>query len=862
MQLTEEQSKIVSLNQGQHLVLAPPGTGKTELLVQRLSNAVKNGTQQNKMICLTFTNRAAKNMLDRVEKEIGEHKIFIGNIHSYCNTFLRKNKIIPQSTSLLDEEDVELLFNELKQDLHSFVYDKYKKGDDNTREIKTDELLKLNTFIKQKNLNFPESILQNPQIKFCNYKDDNQNQKNAIKMCAEYEQIKKESNFIDFDDLLTLSYAYLSESQENKPIFEWLQIDEVQDLNPLQWAIINKISNKEISHRVFFGDYEQAIFSFMGAKLEILDKVGKESTIHELQNNFRSPQYLLELYNIYAKFWLKPKWKYEPKSLNKLVKTQNSLAYKEIRIPHEVEQRNKWGDVFGYNIEYYSTEDDEIDWIIKNKLPKEPQENTAILVRANSSADKFAQKLNDYGVNYFKISGFDLFRRKVVKDLMAFLNIIVDDNDRNSWIRNFHLYGKIKTLKESRLFVNNMFINGIKPLDVIKQPKIEKTFLDSFLDNFQNKRVVIFDTETTGLDTKNDDIIQIAAIEITNGKLGNIFEVYINTDKDLTESEKIHHISKEYLNKYAIDKKEALQKFIDFIGNDTLIAHNLNFDLNILGSNLNACGFSGLSDKINLYDSIEITKRIYPNLPSYKLEYLLNKLKIEGTNSHNALDDVKATANLILTFESLIKKNQSERINFINNNKIVLNNFKNRFSPLYKALDSKFSDQLPIEEIVGMIISYMNDHLNYKIKNDIYDEIDKLTKHMEFNCKIDEVLVSLNKYIPEYIKYKESDLVLGNEKIVIATVHKAKGLEFENVIIPGCTDDNYPSYFSKQDGDKSIIEDARLLYVAMTRTKKRLLLTSHTLKIIPTKRGLRKLEQKPSRFLKPIVGILNDNGKI
>ena len=87
MNLTNQQQRIVNLETGQHLVLAPPGTGKTELLVQRLSYAIKRGIDQERMICLTFTNRAAKNMLDRVEKEVGEHSIFIGNIHSFCNTF-------------------------------------------------------------------------------------------------------------------------------------------------------------------------------------------------------------------------------------------------------------------------------------------------------------------------------------------------------------------------------------------------------------------------------------------------------------------------------------------------------------------------------------------------------------------------------------------------------------------------------------------------------------------------------------------------------------------------------------------------------------------------------------------------------
>lgn len=128
---------------------------------------------------------------------------------------------------------------------------------------------------------------------------------------------------------------------------------------------------------------------------------------------------------------------------------------------------------------------------------------------------------------------------------------------------------------------------------------------------------------------------------------------------------------------------------------------------------------------------------------------------------------------------------------------------------------------------------------------------------MKSKCTLDEALVSIKKYIPEYVKYKESDLVLGNEKIIISTIHKAKGLEFENVIIPGCTDNNFPSYFSVMDGEDAITEDARLLYVAMTRTKKRLLITSHTMKIIPTKRGPWELAQKPSRFLEPILEFFN-----
>ena len=831
MNLTKQQQAIVDLDKGQHLVLAPPGTGKTELLVQRLSQAIQNGVDQDTMICLTFTNRAAKNMLDRVENEVGEHDVFIGNIHSFCNVFLRKNNEIASDTSLLDEEDVALLLREVISEYPCYVY--AKKG---RATITGDQLYKYNVYRKQQQLQFPEELLQNPDLSFV---EGEEGLVAVGRLCDTYEKIKEESNFIDFDDLLLLTYHYLATYQNEMTLFNWLQIDEVQDLNPLQWAIIDKISTKDSSHRVFFGDYEQAIFSFMGAKLEVLDKVAAVSKIHFLQDNFRSPQYLLDLYNAYAKAWLNPKWEYVPVSKNLFQKVPGALSFREIVTQHEDGR--------------YGTLEDEIDWIVKKKLPKEPQESTAILVSTNAMADSFAHKFDEFGVEYFKISGFDLFRRKEIKDLMAFLSVIVSAEDRNAWIRNFHLYGRVKTLKDARVFINYLFSIGLRPFDFIGGVNYEQSYLDDFLFLLKEQRLVVFDTETTGLDTQNDDIIQIAAIEIVEGKVGRSFEVFINTGKNLTESEKIHHISKNHLNKHAINKTEALSQFIEFVGDDTLVAHNLKYDYEILNSNLQQENLPKLSNTIKLYDSIDLSKRLYPKLPSYKLEYLLEKLGIEGVNSHNALDDVKATVNLVLTFESPISTHVEARENFVERYHTVFNNIKERFTPIYQAVSGHFTEEMPLKEVVSMVMGYMTDTLNYKTNESVYGELDKLLRHMDRTCVLQDVFVSINKYIPEYVKYKESDLVVGDEKIIIATIHKAKGLEFENVIIPACTDDNFPSYYSKLAGDEGILESARLLYVAMTRTRKRLLITSHTKKI--TNWG-REFPQSPSRFLAPVLNLL------
>ena len=88
IKLSEEQQKIVELSEGEHLVLAPPGTGKTELLARRVSLALQRGIPPSKMICLTFTNRAAKGMKERADVTHPGSSVFIGNVHNLCINFL------------------------------------------------------------------------------------------------------------------------------------------------------------------------------------------------------------------------------------------------------------------------------------------------------------------------------------------------------------------------------------------------------------------------------------------------------------------------------------------------------------------------------------------------------------------------------------------------------------------------------------------------------------------------------------------------------------------------------------------------------------------------------------------------------
>ena len=832
--LSPEQQKIVDLESGQHLVLAPPGTGKTELLVHRIEKAIKN-FPQDEIACLTFTNRAAKNMVDRIERAIGENEVFIGNIHSYCSKFLRKNNLIPQITSMLDEQDTNLLFEEII-------------NDQGGSSLKFAEWSRFNSFFKQQSMGFDPKICQvNP------YLNDQWKAREGVSVCSRYEEIKKESNLIDFDDLLNLTYDHFNKDRSLKSNIKWLQVDEAQDLNPIQWAIIDKISSKDRSHRVFFGDIEQAIFSFAGSSIENIEQIQRDSQIHSLGLNYRSPQYLLDLYNLYAKTILKVNWSHTPvANENTPLSSGNLRMVFTQRSPQEGEVSNSIlpNMVNGYTSkkldalsnqelaemalqkqirkDLINLDNHKDSKKIKESIRAKLIDNSAILVRTNKDTERFDFHLKRYRpeLKVFVIAQFDLFKRMIVKDLMSVLRIIVNDRDKVAWTRNLSIFSGI-TLKASRPLIDTFFRSGVNPLDFIESSNSEVDYLDDFLELYNHQRIVVLDTETTGLNIDGeDDIIEIAAIEIIAGKIGESFVVNIDTDRDFTEAEKIHHISKEYLKEHAIDRTLALSNFVDFIGDDAIIAHNLDFDFTILNQNLQRVGIPILSKRIKTYDSVEITKRLFPILARYKLDYLIKRFDLEGVNSHRAIDDVKATISLITRCIREITETQVSRSNWENNPETVriVQRFKDRFSILYSALKSDFNKEIGMSDITNSITSYIADHVDkrrYEEKDFI--ELDKLKTYMDNSLTLERSILSIQNNVPNLAKSKESDLIVkGETDVVISTIHKAKGLEWNNVIIPYCINNVFPHFYSRTHSAQ--LEDARLLYVAMTRAKKRLAL--------------------------------------
>ncbi len=796
-ELSEEQVRILNLSEGKHLVLAPPGTGKTELIAQRVLKAVTvDKFPESEIICLTFTNRAARNMLDRVKQRVPNSKVFISNIHGFGTQFLTKNQLIPLASSFIDDADAEEILKEASASL-GISSPKYE------------------TFCKKALIN----KVNNNLAPFLN-RSEKHIEEYYLKLIVRYEKIKKESLLYDYDDILVLTLKHLIIDSDNLDFgkFSIIQVDEAQDLNEIQWNIVKYIQ-KPSANVVLYGDIYQSIFGFNGARLELLQEFTKDHTLHKLSQNFRSEAEINTMLNEYLGWYFTDnKYKIPFQTFSNSHSNSQKLKLLDFAHSNQSQQYSK--------IEKIAEKFD-----VNN-------EQTAMLFYKNIDVELFYDCFDKSIANVFKVTKYDLFRRSFIKDIFSFLNSIYKPFERSNWVRLFKIFAKIPTLRESRLFINKLYENGILPIDLMREDlDYTKNFTD-FKELFVKGRLVFFDTETSGLDTFNDDIIQIAAVSVINGKIDERFNVYIKTDKDLTESSKVHKITNSFLEINGVSACEALLLFNDFLQGSPLVAHNLNFDKYMLIYNLKRNNlYSDFKLPELMFDTIDIVKRVRPKLHSYKLSYLINLLSIDTKNTHNAVDDVEATVKVILNLSSEVFDRLNDAEYFILDNMKKLKLFTTNYAPFFNKIKN---NNLPVSfrDIIEDFVMYC------KMEDANLGELAKLLNHMDLKTKPDIIGKLLSKNLNFYRKCKTSDLITENDKIIISTIHRAKGLEFDNVFIPDFNNYIYPHYA------KNLYETCKLLYVAMSRAKKRLILTTgNTYDNSPAVK---------STLLKPVEYLFND----
>lgn len=446
-----QQKQIVDLRDSRALVLAGPGCGKTHLLARRILKAhASDNVPFADMICLTFTNRASREMVSRIKVELGHRPedLFIGNLHSFCCRFLTANKLLRDDFSLLDDVDRD-----------SWLSDTLSAK----RKFERKQIVDLSVLLYQQQHDFPEHIRRRLDFK---------PSEPVIRAAEAYLQFKTANNLIDFDDLLLLTYTALSTHRSNSFIYSnyrWIQVDEVQDLTPLQLEIIDLITAFGPTTVLYLGDEQQAIFRFIGAGGPALDMIKQRcsDSIYRLTRNYRSPGYLVDLCNDYASQCLDLHSDYMPEAAD------NTIYYKT------------------GNLSLMPASDFNLPLAVAAKarslLSTENDGRIAILTRTNDEAEDISAVLKKNGIEHTLIARNDLFRSVDYKTICAHLAVVAGSRNPSDWARLLHRTKSVTNLSEARSLAKRLISMSVSPAclidtDSIDNPSDElKRFLSSFV---------------------------------------------------------------------------------------------------------------------------------------------------------------------------------------------------------------------------------------------------------------------------------------------------------------------------------------------------------------------------------------------
>jgi len=391
--LNEKQLEATTLTEGPIIVIAGAGSGKTRVLTYRISYLVEQGIPVDNILAITFTNKAAKEMRDRVFELIGTRDIWISTFHSMCIRILRKHATIlgyDRGFNILDDGDQVSLVRKIIKDNDIEIVSTPKSIVSMINHMKNGRVYEL-----------PE-VVQNP-LDF---------------IYTEYHKYIKKNNLMDFEDLLLRTVDLFKASPDTLAIyqekFQYILVDEYQDTNDIQNKLIIMLGAK---HKNIFlvGDEDQSIYKFRGANYKNLanfENTHKKTKVIKLEQNYRSTKNILDAANG--------------------VISNNSTKHK----------KNLWTSKdAGEKITYFRAITDgdeslfisnEVNMLVNSGV--HPAE-IAILYRSNFMSRKIEEGMRFLDVPYIVYGGVGYFKRKEVKNLISYLKLIVNQQDNWSLSR-------------------------------------------------------------------------------------------------------------------------------------------------------------------------------------------------------------------------------------------------------------------------------------------------------------------------------------------------------------------------------------------------------------------------------------------
>ena len=407
VQLNSAQKEAVSYNEGPMLVIAGAGSGKTRVLTAKVAKLISEGMEPGQILCLTFTNKAAKEMRIRIAELIGEKQalmIWMGTFHSMFARILRVEAEylgLSSNFTIYDTDDARSLLRDIIKDLNL------------NKEVYKDRKVYSRISMAKNNLVLPAAYEANERLLEV---DKKSRMPGLYRVYKEYVARCQQANALDFDDLLLrtniLFYEYPEVLKKYQTKFSYLLVDEYQDTNHSQYLIVNSLAAKH--HKVcVVGDDSQSIYSFRGARMDNIFTFRNDFPTHKLfklEQNYRSTR--------------------------TIVKAANSIIEKnKKRIEKEVFSHNEKGEAIKL---ITALSDVEEAALMVSELQEDHLRNHtnydehAFLYRMNVQSRLLEEALRHHNIPYRIVGGLSFYQRKEIKDVLAYLRLTANPHDNES----------------------------------------------------------------------------------------------------------------------------------------------------------------------------------------------------------------------------------------------------------------------------------------------------------------------------------------------------------------------------------------------------------------------------------------------
>lgn len=408
--LNPSQYEAVTTTEGPLMVLAGAGSGKTRVLTMRIAHLIEKGVDPFNILALTFTNKAAREMKARIAKVVGESdakSIWMGTFHSVFARILRSEATklgFPSNFTIYDSQDSQNVIKKILKELQvdSDVY-KPKKVLGRISQYKN-------------NLITVHAYFNDPQLVEA---DEMANMKHTGQIYQKYVETCFKSGAMDFDDLLLRTNELLTRFPEvlakYQDRFRYILVDEYQDTNHSQYLIVKALASK-FENICVVGDDAQSIYAFRGANIQNILNFKKDypdAASVTLETNYRSTQNIVNAANT--------------------VIAKNQQQFKK-----DIRSANETGDKIRV---YRSLSDaDEANFVaaevLENSLRNQRKySDFAILYRTNKQTRAFEDALRKKNIPYKVFGGLSFYQRKEIKDLIAYLRLLVNENDQEALLR-------------------------------------------------------------------------------------------------------------------------------------------------------------------------------------------------------------------------------------------------------------------------------------------------------------------------------------------------------------------------------------------------------------------------------------------